>query len=96
MIGTIPISDVIPLAPWIQAYHHFRVRLDLRLYQSGLSLLDLHRNQLGPETRPGVWETSEYRIFIEGRALSFEIPEDSSIKAAFAAFDLYQKKLFGD
>jgi hypothetical protein len=90
----IPISDVVPLATWIPAYHHFRFRLNTRLMSSGLSLIELHQQQLGAEDRPWIWRTSDYTVIIEGRALSFEIPEMSSVEKALSIFELYQKKLF--
>lgn len=91
---TIPISDVVPLAQWIQAYLTFRARLDLTLYTSGLDLLALHRGQFGLPARPGVWETCDWRVIIKGHTLTFEVPEKSSADSAIMAFNKYQKKLF--
>lgn len=91
---TIPISDVVPLAQWIQAYHSFRAKLDMTLYLTGLSLLDLHRDRFGPETSPGAWEAPSYMVFVEERILSFEIPEDSTTETALEAFRVYQEGLF--
>lgn len=91
---TIPISDVVPLAQWIQAYHTFRARLDLTLYTSGLGLLALHQDRFGPPAQPGVWETCDWRAIIKGRTLTFEVPEKSSADSAIMAFNQYQKRLF--
>jgi hypothetical protein len=93
-MSTIPISDVVPLAQWIQAYHSFRTRLDLLLYQTRLSLTALHHDRLGPPAQAGVWEASEYRVLVEERSWTFEVPEDATLDSALAAFTLYQEKLF--
>lgn len=93
---TVPISEIVPLAQWIQAYHVFRAKLDLLLYQTGWNLGTLHRNQLGVEVSPGVWEADGYRVFIQGQALTFEVREGCSLDEALDAFNGYQKRLFGD
>jgi hypothetical protein len=93
---SIPISDVIPLAQWIQIYHAFRVKLDICLYQTGETVLGLHRTRLGPESQPGVWETQEYIVFVTERTITFEVPESSYPDEAAAAFSNYQAKLFGN
>lgn len=91
---TVPISDIIPLALWVQAYHAFRVRLDLALLRTGLDLLALHEDRLGPPVQAGVWETDTYRVYVQGNALTFEVPEGCSILDATEAFNTYQEKLF--
>jgi len=91
---TVPISEIVPLIQWIQIYHAFRVRLDLRMYQTGLTLRELHRTQFGPEVASGVWETELYKVFVEERTLSFEVSETLSLDEAVEAFEGYQTRLF--
>lgn len=94
MKPSIPISDLVPLVQWIQAYHDFRARFDQSLRQTSLTPAELHRTQLGPEAAPGVWEGSDYRVFVGPKAVSFEVSEDLDSDEALAAFDRYQETLF--
>ncbi len=93
-MNTVPISEVIPLMQWIQIYHAFRVRLDLHLYQSGLTLQGLHTAQFGPETSPGVWETGTYRVLIGDRTLTFEVLDTLTTEETLSEFKKYQTQLF--
>jgi hypothetical protein len=94
MKPTIPISDIVPLVQWIQAYHNFRAKFDSSLRQTGLSPVELHHQRLGPEDAPGVWRGKGYRIYVGPLAVSFEVPEDVTPDQALAAFDHYQTRLF--
>ena len=94
MKPTIPISDIVPLVQWIQAYHIFRVRFDQSLQQTGLTPTELHRKQLGPEVAPGVWEGRGDRVYVAPQSVSFEVYENATSDQALVAFDRYQDKLF--
>ena len=94
MKPTIPISDIVPLVQWIQAYHIFRVRFDRSLHQTGLSPAGLHRQRLGPEVAPGVWEGRGYRVYVGPQSVSFEVYENATADQALVAFDRYQDELF--
>jgi hypothetical protein len=95
MKSTVPVSDIVPLVPWIQQYHDFRRQLNLVLQQTGKNPFDLHRDRLGIEVSPGVWEGPGYKVLISSWSVSFEVAEDASIPEALEAFDRYQQALFG-
>ncbi len=93
-MATKPISEVVPLEEWIRTYHSFRTELDLRLRETGFNLIELHQNALGPEISPGAWEGNGYRVYVEGRALTFEVSEEASTDEALEAFKSYRESLF--
>jgi len=95
MNTTVPITDIVPLVPWIQHYHDFRLQLDQLLRQTGKTLVELHLDRFGPEVNLGVWEGPQYRVLVTARSVSIEVEEGLSVREALDAFDHYRDTLFG-
>jgi hypothetical protein len=95
MKSTVPISDIIPLVPWIQQYHDFRMQFDQLLQRSGKTPTEIHLDKFGAEASPGVWEGSGYRVLVGIRSVSIEVLEGSSVREALDAFEHYRETLFG-
>lgn len=95
MKATVPISDIVPLVPWIQQYHDFKLQFEATLQQTGKDPHALHTGRLGAEAAPGTWEGPGYRVLVSLRSVSFEVIEGSSVREALEAFDTYRRALFG-
>lgn len=93
-MSTKPVSEIVPLAEWVQAYHVFKAKLDTHLYQTGMDLVEMHLQALGEERSPNVWEKSGYRVRLEGQAVTFEVSEEATADEALAQFRAYQEWLF--
>ena len=69
--------------------------------EKGLDLVGIHKTILGRQTRTftgefrhWVWETPKWTVYVSNfKGVSFEVPEDATLKTAWAAWWAYRKAM---